>query len=233
MRIIHISKKEKISVIRYVSLIVIFLLSICCSNKQNNLQSKALRIDSSSFNKSEVGQRPYFNHVVGHDEKDTIIGKFNGKTVDTLFVISKIVDKTEDNFYGTEKFYISSNNKNIPQIELYGIGSDPPKIVNEGDLDGNGTCEVGYLHTGENSQWRQYRIFTLVNGHWRYLVDNIIIKGDDEDCLITPEWFRASGVEIAEPGPKKGWVKINYATRSINAEIKDTIVRPTFSRIRD
>lgn len=106
--------------------------------------------------------------------------------------------------------------------------------MNEGDLDGNGTCEVGYLHTGENSQWRQYRIFTLVNGQWRYLVDNIIINEEEpEDCLSTPEWFRASGKQIAEPGPKKGWIKINYATRTVKPEIKDTLVRPTFSKIRD
>lgn len=51
---------------------------------------------------------------------------------------------------------VSSNNY-IPVIKLYGIFQAPLKLVNEGDLDRNGTYEVGYLHTRYNSQWRQDR----------------------------------------------------------------------------
>ena len=35
-----------------------------------------------------------------------------------------------------------SPNKHIPKIELYGIFQDPLNLVNEGDLDRNGTYEV-------------------------------------------------------------------------------------------
>ena len=35
-----------------------------------------------------------------------------------------------------------SPNKHIPKIELYGIFQDPLKLVNEGDLNRNGTYEV-------------------------------------------------------------------------------------------
>lgn len=35
-----------------------------------------------------------------------------------------------------------SPNKHIPKIELYGIFQAPLKLVNEGDLDRNGTYEV-------------------------------------------------------------------------------------------
>lgn len=117
-----------------------------------------------------------------------------------------------------------SSNKHIPRIELYGIFQAPPKLVNEGDLDGNGTCEVGYLHTWYNSQWRQYRIFTLRHGKWKYLIYG--------DYLDTPEWFRHSGKEVAEPGPRKGTVLIHYGV-DLTGAIKDTIVKPTFSRITD
>ena len=129
-------------------------------------------------------------------------------------------------------YYLSSNNKKIPKIELYGCDAAPPKLVNEGDLDGNGTCEVGYIHTWIMSQWRYYRIFSLVKNEWRYLVEG--------DYLDTPEWFRHSGVEVAESGKKKGTVLIHHYYEGYDeikeeriAEIRDTIVIPTFNIIDD
>lgn len=168
------------------------------------------------------------NTIVAHNERDTIVGNFTGNGIDTLFV--EAVASTSENADYPVTFYLSSTNLNIPQIELYGCTEAPPKLVNEGDLDGNGTCEVGYLHTWTTSQWRYYRIFTLVGNEWRNLVDG--------DYLDTPEWFRNSGVEIAEPGEQSGIILIHYAydgydeaVDSIVKVVRDTIVAPTFSFI--
>ena len=170
------------------------------------------------------------NSVRGHNEQDTIIGNFTGSSLDTLFVF-KVVGQNEDRYQSTH-FFLKSTNPQIPSIELYGYADEPPMLVYEGDLDGNGTAEVGYLHTWINSQWRYYRIFTLVNNEWRYLIDG--------DYLDTPQWFRNSGVEIAEPGKEKGTILVHYSFESYDAdkdelvhEIRDTIVRPTFSIIKD
>ena len=83
-----------------------------------------------------------------------------------------------------------------------------------------------------NSQWRYYRILTLVKNEWRYLVDG--------DYLDTPQWFRNSGIEVAEPGPRKGQILIHYyyegydlANNDRIREIRDTIVYPTFCTIND
>ena len=167
------------------------------------------------------------NTVDAHNEQDTIIGNFTGNGQDSLFVVC---DTTKEEADGC--FYIQSNNKEIPRLNLIGIYNAPPKLVNEGDLDDNGTCEVGYLPTWNNSQWRSYCIFTLVNYQWRYLVNG--------EYLDTPEWFRHSGVEIAEKGPHKGQVLIHYAYEGPNesqtmriTEIRDTIVNPTYSEIDD
>lgn len=170
------------------------------------------------------------NTVDAHNEKDTIIGNFTGTSIDTLYV-EKVVGHNDEKYKLTE-FFLRSTNIKIPSIELYGYADVPPKLVNEGDLDGNGTSEVGYLHTWMNSQWRYYRILTLVNNEWRYLIDG--------DFLDTPEWFRHTGVEIAEPGKKKGTVLIHHYYEGYDSnidervfEIRDTIVSPTFTSITD
>ena len=170
------------------------------------------------------------NTVDAHNEKDTIIGNFTGTSIDTLYV-DKVVGHNDEKYKLTE-FFLRSTNIKIPSIELYGYADVPPKLVNEGDLDGNGTSEVGYLQTWMNSQWRYYRILTLVNNEWRYLIDG--------DFLDTPEWFRHTGVEIAEPGKKKGTVLIHHYYEGYDSnmdervfEIRDTIVSPTFTSITD
>lgn len=170
------------------------------------------------------------NTVDAHNEKDTIIGNFTGTSIDTLYV-DKVVGHNDEKYKLTE-FFLRSTNIKIPSIELYGYADVPPKLVNEGDLDGNGTSEVGYLHTWMNSQWRYYRILTLVNNEWRYLIDG--------DFLDTPEWFRHTVVEIAEPGKKKGTVLIHHYYEGYDSnmdervfEIRDTIVSPTFTSITD
>ena len=170
------------------------------------------------------------NTVDAHNEKDTIIGNFTGTSIDTLYV-DKVVGHNDEKYKLTE-FFLRSTNIKIPSIEIYGYADVPPKLVNEGDLDGNGTSEVGYLHTWMNSQWRYYRILTLVNNEWRYLIDG--------DFLDTPEWFRHIGVEIAEPGKKKGTVLIHHYYEGYDSnidervfEIRDTIVSPTFTSITD
>ena len=168
------------------------------------------------------------NTVVAHNEQDTIVGDFTGKGIDTLYVVC---DTTKDD--GEKwQFYAKSNNKAIPRLNLWGYHSIPPKLVNEGDLDGNGTCDIGYLHTWINSQWRFYRILTLVKGEWRYLIYG--------DYLETPEWFRNSGKDIAESSGKKGKILVHYAYEGENEdhtkivfEIRDTIVEPKFLRIDD
>jgi len=170
------------------------------------------------------------NTVDAHNEQDTIIGNFTGTSIDTLYV-DKVVGQNDENYKLTE-FFLRSTNIKIPSIELYGYADVPPKLVNEGDLDANGTSEVGYLHTWMNSQWRYYRILTLVNNEWRYLIDG--------DYLDTPEWFRHAGVEIAKPGKKNGTILIHHYYEGYDSnidervfEIRDTIVSPTFTSITD
>ena len=171
------------------------------------------------------------NSVAGHDERDTIVGNFTGHELDTLYIISvkSGYDTTDEwdeiRWQKSCVYYAVSNNRRIPKIELSGCCNASPKLVFEGDLDGNGTDEWGYLHTWTCSQWRSYCVFTLVNGKWRYLVNS--------DKLFTPMWLRCSGLEIIEPADKPGYVKIHYSDNPLISDIYDTVEKVTFSRIDD
>ena len=211
-------------------LAIIFVMSFSSCNKKS--QHCAIKQVAPQTSKQEVPQREdvdwrSIQTIDAHDERDTIVGNFTGKSIDSLWVVEKEIFGESPLIPIEVKYYMVSNNKRIPRVELYGVMQAPPKLVNEGDLDGNGTCEVGYLHTAENSQWRQYRIFTLRNGKWRYLVEG--------DFLDTEEWFRHAGVEVAQPGPRKGTVLIHYGVSygDGSAVVNDTIVKPSFSKITD
>ena len=163
------------------------------------------------------------NSVIAHEEKDTIVGNFTGKGIDTLLVVEK---ENNNNVGGGRTFYLKSTNKSLASLYI-GLHSGAPKLVNEGDLDGNGTIEVGYLPVWTTSQWRLYRVLTFKNGKWCYLLN------PKHEYMDTGELIRASGKEIVEPSGKAGWIKVNYETQGMGAMIKDTIVKPDYSPIDD
>ena len=189
----------------------------------------------------------FINSVKGHDEKDTIIGNFTGNGIDTLFV-KRIVDCkcSLDKNYNQEKhlshelddelvkYYMVSTNPSLGQMELFGYATLSPRLVNEGDLDGNGTCDVGYLPVWRLSQWRIYHLFTFKNGKWKYLINpNAAIKEKSSGDFLfeTGYLIRGSGKEIATPSGRKGFVRIKYQKQGVNALIKDTLVIPDYEDI--
>ena len=225
---------RKVFFIFLISIVVVIVSVLTCHfivawNAKGKVYSKTdldeliLEDDTQEFMRS-------INTISAHNEQDTIIGNFTGNGLDTLYV-TKVVDPSLDRYKATA-FYMKSKNPKIPKLELVGIPDAPPKLVNEGDLDGNGTTEVGYLRTWNLGQWRKYDILTLVNYEWRNLIDG--------EYLSTPQLFRDSGVEIAEPGKKKGTILVHHyyekyddVKEEIIFEIHDTIVYPIFSKIED
>ena len=189
----------------------------------------------------------FINSAKGHEEKDTIIGNFTGYSIDTLYV-KRVVDCrcSLDKNYSQEKhfshelddemvkYYMTSTNPSLGQVELFGYATLSPRLVNEGDLDGNGTCDVGYLPVWRLSQWRTYYLFTFKDGKWNYLIapDAELKDGNDGDLLFeTGYLLRGSGYEVATPSDKKGLVRIKYQTQGVCPLIKDTLVAPDYKEI--
>ena len=171
--------------------------------------------------KDELYENLYDNHVItGQKAADEIVGKFDGEHLDTLY-IEEVVSPSVDNIDGL--YFLSSRSGKLPQIAIYGCKEMKPLIYKEGDLDGNGTDDVGYLHTGTTSQWRYYRILTFRNGEWYNMF------GDEEPYLNTSLAFRHSGYEIAKPAKQKGKVCITYKQDGLDSAFKDTIVEASFT----
>lgn len=186
-----------------------------------------------NLQKGRICNRNYYPEsiVLGHLEEDTIIGDFDGKALDTLFVASQscgCVDfmncKHAENDE-TVRYYIVSKSGRISSIRLMAASSQPPRIVNEGDLDGDGKCEVGYMPTWMTSQWRTYRVLTYDGREWRYLID------PNDESLSTSRIFRFSGHDIVEKGEKEGTVRIRYLPEGLNQSVHTKTVKAAKMKI--
>lgn len=172
----------------------------------------------------ELHRIMYDNHVItGQKAQHKIIGTFDGVHVDTLYIAQGPGEGSD--VYPECHYYLCSSSGRLPAVELYGCSEMAPLIYEEGDLDGNGTDEIGYLHTGVNSQWRYYRILTYRKNRWMYMFK------ETEDFLDTSQFFRVIGREIAKPAKEKGKVCITYMTEGVDADIRDTIVKPCYTEI--
>lgn len=214
------------------ALFICCLLFSCAEKEKGNTEQKNTSdsiVDRKKEKKTdevdEFGLSKYLNSVKGHKEETKIAGNFTGYGIDTLYVVMEYKDREKDStyqWYDACRYYLKSKSRKLPVIELFG-GYGDPMLVFEGDVDGDGKDEWGYLHTWINSQWRYYRIYNYDNKtkKWRFLY-----KGE---LLSTPEKLRASGLEIVEKGPRKGLIKINYY--DWQRGIRDTIVEPTYTPI--
>ena len=189
-----------------------------------------------------LGLPKYLNSVKGHKEEQSIVGNFTGNGLDTIFISDKPLMKltaSEKKQYGfgyiadgnAEEdwiWYAVSNNPEIPPVELF----CPNGLVFEGDVDGDGKDEWGYLYEWMTSQWRQYRIYNYDSKTktWRHLYYHVYDPDSyTENLLSTPEYVRSSGVDLVEKGPKPGLIKINWG--AYDGIIHDTIVEPTYTPI--
>ena len=169
---------------------------------------------ASIYDDDNTDEYMYWNHVItGQKASDQIVGKFDGRHIDTVYIERIFIDDIEDDDHC--RYYLCSKSGRLPKVRLDGCMFMKPLIYAEGDLDGNGTDDIGYLNTGVNGQWRFYLILTFRKGEWMLLFDI-------EDCLSTCQPFRTSGEKIVEPY-KKGKVIVKYMECNIY-EIKDTIL---------
>ncbi|PLX05929.1 MAG: hypothetical protein C0596_15630 [Marinilabiliales bacterium] len=132
-----------------------------------------------------------------------IPGDFNSDgALEYMWLEQPEFPKNEESFgecVGDCNCVIKFSDKNIPPIEIeMCIGGYP---VNEGDLDGDGTYEIGILPYWWTSYWKAYYVYTLKNGKWEYLVDPI-------DTHFS-QWKKGTDV-ICKTKGKPGYVTISY-----------------------
>ena len=106
----------------------------------------------------------------------------------------------ESDCVGSCAGYIKFSNSRISDIKVEDCINGFP--VNEGDLNGNGTDEIGLLPGWFQSCWRGYFVWTYKNGNWIYAVDPITTHCDLWDSGVEP---------IAIDRNKPGFVLIHYS----------------------
>lgn len=124
----------------------------------------------------------------------------DGKKETFALVAPQINEETWDCEGGCNCRIVFSDPK-IPAITITSCIGGEPQIL--GDLDGNGTTEIGIVPEWWTSCWRSYYIYTFVNGKWTLFVDPITIH-----CNLFEEH---DGPIIEKVANKKGYYKVYYS----------------------
>ena len=114
----------------------------------------------------------------------------------------KIVANNQ-NCIGDCKSYIKFSDPNIPSIKVENcIGGVP---TNLGDLNQNGTDEVGLLPEWFTSYWSAYYVWTYINGKWVHAVPPLSTHTNQWDKGVKP-------IEVDKYN--SGYVTIQYSVLS-------------------
>jgi hypothetical protein len=122
---------------------------------------------------------------------NAVEGDFNGDGI-TDYMWIETIDKTEEckiRFSGA-----------IPPI-IVGtcLGGSP---VNEGDLNDDGTDEVGLLPIWESSCWKGYFVYTFTKNQWIEIIEPI-----STHCI---QWEK-NILPVVKDSTRKGYVFVNYS----------------------
>ncbi|MFZ4620542.1 MAG: hypothetical protein ACOYNS_08280 [Bacteroidota bacterium] len=140
----------------------------------------------------------------GNIPADAVKGDFNGDgKIEFMWLIPPTIDSTGMACIGNCSSTIHFSDTSIPSIFIdQCIGGDP---VNLGDLNRNGSHEVGLLQDWFTSCWMNYHVWTLKNGKW---VD--AVKPFPTHCV---QWEQR-GIPIEMDSTRKGFVKIYISENS-------------------
>lgn len=134
---------------------------------------------------------------------DAIKGDFNGDGVIDYAWLVPPKESECGNCEGTCTSYIQFSDITIPAIKVESsIGGSPNNL---GDLNKNGTDEIGLLPDWCSSCWRGYNVYTLKSDKWIFAVDPISTHCDQWEKGVNP-------IEI-DPN-KNGNVIIRYSDMS-------------------
>ena len=138
--------------------------------------------------------------------KDAIKGDFNGDgKLDYMWLQKPKLKDEEMDCEGDCTSFIKFSDPTIPPIEVESCISGYP--TNEGDLNKNGTDEIGLLPGWFTSCWKAYYVWTFKNGDWIYAVEPFSTHCNQWDEGIKP-------IEI--DFNKKGNVIIRYSESTVD-----------------
>lgn len=132
---------------------------------------------------------------------DTFIGVFNGKDIDTL-ICEPLPPEAEG--FPIEHWKVYTKNQTVKDLTVN--YTTELRFVDEGDLNGDGGQEWGFLTAWHTSNWMGYYVYTYVNGEWKQLIGRLPI-------YLPHLWCMNSIDDIVRPTADRKSVKIKYSGR--------------------
>jgi len=133
---------------------------------------------------------------------------FNGDgKKESCYLLEPIKYNDEERFMECEgecMCLIMFSDSNIPPIEIENCIGGNPKIY--GDLDGNGTIEIGIWPWWWTSCWHTFYIYTLVNDKWEYFVEPFTAH-----CILMEDLEESGEPIIKAVEGKKDMFRIRFS----------------------
>lgn len=180
-----------------------------------------LLITSIGCSQKKPQQETVTDHLAQY--RDTIVGNFCGSQIDTLICepLDSISDPSYRGFH--YRWRIFAKNKSVKDLLLGNtIGIH---FVKEGDLDGDGADEWGYVTEWETSNWMMYQVYTYEDKKPQLLYEPLPIYL----FHIEPESdsFVSAKTDIASKSNHPGMVNVKFSDVRNDGEdflLIDTIV---------
>lgn len=145
--------------------------------------------------------------------RDTIIGNFEGNNIDTL--IAEPIDTTIDRSLWDWRIYGKNNTVDTLILSKRFI----IRLIQEGDLDGNGTDEFGVRRETDAGTWDNYCVYTYDKGEWKYLIKPIWTYRDHFYTDLN------KGADVVERANQSGYVTVRFSDiRNDDFCIVDTLI---------
>lgn len=188
--------------LRLIPILFLFLAAISCSQKKPQ-------------------QETVTDHLAQY--RDTIVGNFCGSQIDTLICepLDSISDPSYSGFH--YRWRVFAKNKSVNDLLLG--NTICIHFVKEGDLDGDGADEWGYVAEWETSNWMMYQVYTYADKKPQLLYEPLPIYL----FHIDPESdsFVSAKTDIVTTSDRPATVKVKFSDVRNDGEdflLIDTIV---------
>lgn len=162
---------------------------------------------------SAYGCRSKYHSDPSTQYRDTIIGNFDGNNIDTL--IAEPIDTTIDRSMWNWRIYGKNNTVDTLILTQHCT----VELIQEGDLDGNGTDEFGVRRESDAGTWDNYCVYTYDNGEWKYLIEPIWTYSDHFYTDMN------KGADVVERAHQSRYVTVRFSDiRNDDFCIVDTLI---------
>jgi len=153
----------------------------------------------------------YVNYIKGFPTDPTITGDFNGDGRRDSLMIDNF-EQLLPKYDKIDGFSFAFSDNTIPKLEV--CGNLNYTIKNEGDLDGDGGDEIGFLYGWDTSACRTYNVFTLKNNKWYRLIEEVGLTYD----------VRATGIVPVEKDPEQDDVILIRTAKDITCNSSSYVI---------